>query len=318
MCSYPIKTGENKDIKFIEKAGKGVYGSVYKCNHTNYGVVALKKLNKEKKFEESTERELSILKSFKDNDKNHIINYLEEFKYDGFQYIVLEYINCNLYKYLKYIDIEFNKSIDIVKRILLGLDYLHKNNIIHADIKPENILYDEKRNYLKIIDYGNAQYIDSKKTNFYIQSRYYRAIEILFELDYNEKIDIWSLGCISYELLFKIPLYKCNSETILVSQVCDDIGIIELDLYKKSEYYKKYFVNYNSTNLLKIPHYYGMNTNIKGLETRLSLKLSRKIKYISHKIRNLYIDFMKSIIVYDFNNRPSAEDLLKNELFTNI
>lgn len=315
MSSYEEING---NIIIHNKIGNGVYGSVYKGFHKNHGIVAMKKLNKEKKFRKSTERELSILKSFKDNDKNNLINYIDEFKYDGFQYIVLEYINCNLYVYLSYTDIEFNKSIDIVKRILLGLDYLHKNNIIHADVKPENILYDEYRDYLKIIDYGNSQYIDSKKTNFYIQSRYYRSIEILFELDYNEKIDIWSLGCISYELLFQKPLYKCKSENMLVSQVAEDIGIPYLDIYINSYCYNTYFITSNSITLLKTPHYYGLDTSINGLETKLSLKLSRKFKCISHKIRNLYVDFLKSIIVYDYNNRPSAEDLLKTELFTNI
>jgi serine/threonine protein kinase len=75
-------------------------------------------------------------------------------------------------------------------------------NVIHCDLKPENIMlkYREKA-CIKLIDYGNACFAN-KKAYRYVQSRHYRAPEVILELPYSSAIDMWSLGCILYELHF--------------------------------------------------------------------------------------------------------------------
>lgn len=75
------------------------------------------------------------------------------------------------------------------------------NRIIHCDLKPENILLcQEKRSKLRIIDFGSSCYVNDRTYN-YIQSRFYRAPEILLGLEYGTPIDMWSLGCIVAELI---------------------------------------------------------------------------------------------------------------------
>ena len=75
-------------------------------------------------------------------------------------------------------------------------------NIIHCDLKTENIMLREMgKSGIKIIDFGNACY-SNKKMFKYIQSRFYRAPEVIMELPYSTQIDMWSLGCILYELHF--------------------------------------------------------------------------------------------------------------------
>lgn len=77
---------------------------------------------------------------------------------------------------------------------------------MHRDIKPENILIN-KKGEIKIADLGLACYVNKHNFTKYISTRWYRAPELLFKLDtYNEKIDIFALGCVFAELLLMKPL----------------------------------------------------------------------------------------------------------------
>lgn len=85
-------------------------------------------------------------------------------------------------------------------QLLQGLLALQQRGIIHCDIKPENVLLKEQnRSGLKLIDFGSACF-SANKMYSYIQSRYYRAPEVLLGLPYDRPIDTWSFGCLMVEL----------------------------------------------------------------------------------------------------------------------
>lgn len=97
-----------------------------------------------------------------------------------------------------------------------GLNYLKNQKVIHCDLKPENILFtdDEYRN-IKLIDFG-ASCQDCSTGFFYVQSRYYRAPEIVLGVQYDHAVDMWSLGCIFYELITGKPLFPARDENELL------------------------------------------------------------------------------------------------------
>ena len=87
-----------------------------------------------------------------------------------------------------------------------------KRNIIHCDIKPENIVFKEMgKSGVKLIDFGSACFADNKEFT-YIQSRYYRSPEIVLMKPYDHKIDVWSLGCLIYEIFTGTPLFPSRTE----------------------------------------------------------------------------------------------------------
>lgn len=97
-----------------------------------------------------------------------------------------------------------------------GLKYVHSAGVVHRDLKPSNILINENCD-LKICDFGLARVKESQMTG-YISTRYYRAPEVMLTWRrYNEKVDIWSAGCIFAEMLLGRPLFPGKNH---IDQFC--------------------------------------------------------------------------------------------------
>lgn len=107
----------------------------------------------------------------------------------------------------------------IVKQVLLALNYMHKQKMTHRDLKPENILLDSKNKdalEVKIADFGFSCIFDPNEgLNLVLGSPLYMAPELILRKQYNEKVDIWSTGVITYMLLSgKNPFPGKNKEAI--------------------------------------------------------------------------------------------------------
>lgn len=90
--------------------------------------------------------------------------------------------------------------------------FLRENNIVHCDLKPENILLKKhNKSGIKVIDFGSSTY-ENEQFYTYIQSRFYRAPEIMLGIKYTPAIDMWSFGCILYELFVGTPLFPGEDE----------------------------------------------------------------------------------------------------------
>jgi dual specificity tyrosine-phosphorylation-regulated kinase 2/3/4 len=95
---------------------------------------------------------------------------------------------------------------------LQALKYLRDENVIHCDLKPENILLKSPdKSGIKVIDFGSSCF-SNERIYTYIQSRFYRAPEIILGIPYTTAIDMWSFGCILAELYTGFPLFPGESE----------------------------------------------------------------------------------------------------------
>jgi len=108
-------------------------------------------------------------------------------------------------------------------QLLRGLDSLSIAGIIHCDLKPENILLVDNRSSLKIIDFGSACF-ENQSVYSYIQSRFYRSPEVILGIKYNSAIDIWSLGCICFELFYGLPLFPGQNEHRMLMRITQGLG----------------------------------------------------------------------------------------------
>ena len=107
----------------------------------------------------------------------------------------------------------------ITKQILIALEYIHSLKIVHCDLKPENILIKSINNtQIKVIDFGSSCFLHDHLSS-YVQSRSYRAPEVILGCKYDNKIDMWSLGCILAELYTGSVIFQNDSIQSLLTRV---------------------------------------------------------------------------------------------------
>ena len=117
--------------------------------------------------------------------------------------------------------------------MLTALKYIHSLHLIHCDLKPENILIKSySRCEVKVIDFGSSCFIHDHLSS-YVQSRSYRAPEVILGCKYNYKIDIWSLGCILAELFTGNVLFQNDSIQGLLARVIGIVGPFPDDVFQK-------------------------------------------------------------------------------------
>ena len=203
----------------LKVIGKGSFGQVIKAyDHKDNINVAVKMVRNEKRFHRQAQEEIRILEHLKKQDRENcmnIVHMLEHFTFRNHICITFELLSMNLYELIKKNKFQ-GFSLQLVRKfahsILQCLDALFKNRIIHCDLKPENILLKQQgRSGIKVIDFGSSCY-DHQRIYTYIQSRFYRAPEVILGAKYGMPIDIWSLGCILAELLTGYPLFPGEDE----------------------------------------------------------------------------------------------------------
>lgn len=197
----------NKNSKYnyhaIEYLNEGHFSKVYKSyDKINDNIVAIKRVSL--KYKKSFIKETEILLKLK-TSKN-IIKLLDIFRDEKYVYIVLPYYEEDLFNYLPKVLGKPNKIFKILLGIAEGLFNIHSQNIMHGDIKLENILIN-KNEIPILIDFGLSK-VTSKKIELEKLSKrisgtyYYLAPEILTNYIYTKKFDIWGCGIIMYIMLF--------------------------------------------------------------------------------------------------------------------
>ncbi|XP_068766631.1 homeodomain-interacting protein kinase 4 [Struthio camelus] len=220
----------------VDTLGKGTFGEVAKSWRRSTGeMVAIKILKNDGHRSRIIKNELKLLQAMGavDAEESHIVRFLESF-HDGTKcYLVFELLEQNLFDFQKennFSPLPVRHIRTITVQVLKALAKLKELSIIHADLKPENIMLVDHARYpfrVKVIDFGSASIFSEVRyiKEPYIQSRFYRAPEILLGLPFCEKVDVWSLGCVMAELHLGWPLYPGSSEYDQVRYICETQGL---------------------------------------------------------------------------------------------
>ena len=303
--NYRLVKGDHLGYRYeiISYIGRGSFGLVCECfDHKSKEHLAIKILKNKKSFHRQGAIEINILCSLRDNDPKDTENIVRLRRYFIFRRhicLVFDLLSINLYEYLKLTNfkgIKMSPLISYTSQILRGLQYLDSLSIIHCDIKPENLLLSSTTcNKLKIIDFGSSCF-SHERIHSYIQSRYYRAPEVILGIPYNTSIDMWSVGCVVAELYTGCTLLQGESELDQFQLIIELLGLPPANIISQSTKRRIFF---------------NEDGNIKAVcfkDQRPLIPASRKIEWEDPKVW----DFVSRCLVWDPVKRITAKQALEH------
>ncbi|XP_067875406.1 homeodomain-interacting protein kinase 4-like [Heterodontus francisci] len=318
---------ETDTYDIIQILGKGTFGEVAKCWKRSTGhFVAIKILKSDSYRARIIKNELKMLRVLGsvDPDQYHFIRFFECFHDDVKSYLVFELMEQNIFEFQK----ENNFALlparhirTITTQVLRALQKLKDLSIIHADLKPENIMIIDQKRFpfrVKVIDFGSASIFHEVRyvKEPYIQSRFYRSPEILLGLPFCEKVDMWSLGCVMAELHLGWPLYPGNSEYDQIRYIVETQGLPKdhlLNAATKANHFFRRTPRQHSAHQwqLKCATDYQAETMVQPLERR---------KYVLKSLDQLEtINITKTVfpddeVIAEFHDRKNMVELIKRML----
>uniref|UniRef100_A0A1J3I0L7 Putative serine/threonine-protein kinase dyrk2 n=1 Tax=Noccaea caerulescens TaxID=107243 RepID=A0A1J3I0L7_NOCCA len=300
-----------------EHLGSAAFSKAIQAHDLHTGIdVCVKIIKNNKDFFDQSLDEIKLLKYVNQHDpadKYHILRLYDYFYFREHLLIVCELLKANLYEFQKFnresggeVYFTMPRLQSITIQCLEALHFLHGLGLIHCDLKPENILIKSySRCEIKVIDLGSSCF-ETDHLCSYVQSRSYRAPEVIIGLPYDKKIDIWSLGCILAELCTGNVLFQNDSPATLLARVIGIIGSIDQEMLAKGPDTCKYFTK---NHLL-----YERNQESNNLEYLIPKKssLRRRLPMGDQG----FIEFVTHLLQVDPKKRPSASEALKHPWLT--
>ena len=295
----------SKKYKILSKLGSGSFGKVYlaqnKFTKEKVALKQIKKSNKDLLSDGEIKDEIEILKTL---DHPDIVRIIESFNTKDSYVLVTEYCEGGeLFDQVRNQLSETQIAI-IFRQLLSGLAYLHSHNIVHRDLKLENILIHETEKSkttgedlfnIKIIDFGTARIFDNKKRKpqSIVGSSYYIAPEVLKQ-KYNKECDLWSVGVILYMFIVgHAPFDGCDDD-----EITDNI---QRGVYRKDD-----------------KRWKRASKEVKDLIQKLLVYQPKKRLTAIQALRHPWFKITDSNILYDNVPQNDVIECIKNLLTYNI
>jgi len=332
---YKIILGEllNGRYHVQSNLGKGMFSGVVRAmDVTTKKLVAIKLIRSNETMRKAGMKEIEILQKLNDadpEDKKHMIRLVRHFEHKGHLCMVFENLSINLREVLK----KFGRDVGInlravrayAQQMFLGLSLMRKCNILHADLKPDNILVNETRNMLKICDLGSASDASDNEITPYLVSRFYRAPEIILGMPYDFAIDIWSVGCTLYEMYTGKILFTGRTNNQMLRSIMDCRGKFTTKMLKRSQFAHIHFdemANFRSVEQDKLTGKDTIKTLAfakpsRDLRTRL-VSASKGLTDVETKELNLFVDLLDRCLALNPEKRMTPTEALKHPFISRV
>ncbi|XP_059815335.1 MAPK/MAK/MRK overlapping kinase-like isoform X4 [Hypanus sabinus] len=286
------------DYCLIAKIGEGTFSEVWKAQSLKDGTYyACKKM---KQYFESLEEvnNLREIQAMRRLSLHPNILQLHDVAFDkkyGSLALICELMDMNIYELIqgRRHPLPESKIKNYMYQLCKSLDYMHRNGIFHRDVKPENILI--KQNLLKLADFGSCRSMFSKQPyTEYISTRWYRAPEcLLTDGYYSFKMDIWSTGCVFFEITSLQPLFPGSNEVDQIAKIHEVVGT------PKSETLRKF-------------------KQTRAMSFNFPKKKGTGISCLIPHTRSETISLMHAMMEYDPEERITAKHALQHPYFHDL
>ncbi|KAF2199061.1 kinase-like protein [Delitschia confertaspora ATCC 74209] len=240
---------EDGRYTIVEVLGRGVFAVVVRATDSaTKEQVAIKIVRKNDSMRKAGLKEIYFLKKILEDDprnKNHIVRFKTSFDHKGHLCMVFENLKQNLRDLVKSLGghgISLVAVKEYAKQMFIALAALKRLDIIHADLKPDNILTADDNRHIKICDLGSAaDRRDNNDVTTYLVSRFYRAPEIILGMKYDFAIDIWAIGCTLFELWTGKILFQGPNNNQMLKAIMECRGKFSGKLLRKASLAGYYF-----------------------------------------------------------------------------
>ncbi|BFZ08216.1 hypothetical protein BsWGS_11256 [Bradybaena similaris] len=293
-----IGFGKIESYTKLDKLGEGTYATVFKGkSRLTDNLVALKEIRLE--HEEGAPctaiREVSLLRDLK---HANIVTLHDIIHTDKSLTLVFEYLEKDLKQYMD--DCGNIMSMTNVKlflfQLLRGLSYCHKRRVLHRDLKPQNLLINE-RGELKLADFGlaRAKSIPTKTYSNEVVTLWYRPPDVLLgSTEYSTSIDMWGVGCIFYEMACGRPLFPGSTVDDELHLIFKTLGLPTEEtmpgISKNEEFLAYHFPKFQPDNLINI----------------------------APRLDSIGLDLLDKFLKYNPGTRASASDAMKHSFFDSL
>ncbi|XP_018619736.1 MAPK/MAK/MRK overlapping kinase isoform X3 [Scleropages formosus] len=226
------------DYRMIEKIGEGTFSQVLKAQSLRDGRFYACKIMKQPFDSVEQVNKLREVQAMKRLSPHPNIIQLHEIifnKETGSLSLICELMDMNIYEFIqgRQYPLPDSKVKHYMYQLCKSLDHMHRNGIFHRDVKPENILI--RQDVLKLADFGSCRSMYSQPPHTeYISTRWYRAPEcLLTDGYYSHKMDVWSAGCVFFEIISLNPLFPGTNELDQVSKIHDVLGTPDSSILHK-------------------------------------------------------------------------------------
>ncbi|KAI8970838.1 kinase-like domain-containing protein [Pilobolus umbonatus] len=331
---YSTRIGEVLDgrYKVITNLGRGVFSSVVKARDQQTDEdVAIKVIRNNETMYKAGQKELTFLRKLMEADpdnRKHVIRLQRHFEHRNHLCLVFETLSMNLRDVLKRYGKDVGISIKAVRvyaqQLFLSLSLLKKCNILHADIKPDNILVSESKNTLKLCDLGSASDASDNTITPYLVSRFYRAPEIMLGLPYDYAIDVWSSACTLYELFTGKILFPGRSNNQMLKHIMELKGRFPNKLLRKAQFAAQHFdedYNFLSNEIDRISKQEVVKkiTVIKptrDIKSRILAASSPNLPDDENRFVMAFIDFLDKCLALSPDKRLTPKEALSHPFVT--
>uniref|UniRef100_A0A7E4UW00 Protein kinase domain-containing protein n=1 Tax=Panagrellus redivivus TaxID=6233 RepID=A0A7E4UW00_PANRE len=327
------KPGDHIDhYEIVNTLGEGTFGKVVEVRDMvagdNNRRLALKIIKNVHKYREAARLEINVLRKLKEKDPtgHHLVIHMREsFDFFGHTCLLFDLLGLSVFDFMKmnnYKPYPMDQARFIAYQLLHAVKFMHNNKLTHTDLKPENILfvnsdYDTvdapgggrraskykrvKCAQVRLIDLGSATF-DHEHHSTIVSTRHYRAPEVILELGWSQPCDVWSIGCIMYELYTGNTLFQTHENREHLAMMERILGTLPYRMGRKTKV--RYFEHGKLVTEDRVSDY--VRTNCKPLRRYASSNDPEHVELF---------DLIEAMLTYEPASRFTCEQSLQHKYF---